>query len=257
MKVSELKNYKNSLYAGLSRDLSEFEKNFLLISAGTFTISITFIKDIVKLETAEFLPLLFSGWSLIGIATGLIMFAFLSSVNASNKLWKHVDQFLIINQKFDDSDSLTISEAEKIKKETNDILYNSKNILKTYRYSAVVFFLLGITCLAIFIGSNIIKDNKNPSIKKVNNNEKKAYEKKIILNLKEYQIISNDSSLILNQIKSENGTKEKSRKYSKRRNKQIICCYQSRDTEEKRDRETDICRCNSCSSIKDTCQSFK
>ena len=48
MTVAELKKYKDNLYGSLSKELSDFEKNFLLITGGTLAFSITFIKDIVK-----------------------------------------------------------------------------------------------------------------------------------------------------------------------------------------------------------------
>jgi hypothetical protein len=37
-KISWLTKYKESLYLSLSRDLSEFEKNFLLITGGNWHV---------------------------------------------------------------------------------------------------------------------------------------------------------------------------------------------------------------------------
>jgi hypothetical protein len=86
MKVGDIQKYKENLYSALSRDLSEFEKNFLLIAAGLLTFSITFIEQIVTLETAEFLFLLFLSWFLIALAIGLMMFTFLQSAYACDKI---------------------------------------------------------------------------------------------------------------------------------------------------------------------------
>jgi hypothetical protein len=46
MNVGDLKKYKDNCYTALSRDITEFEKNFLFVSAGILAFSTTFIKTL-------------------------------------------------------------------------------------------------------------------------------------------------------------------------------------------------------------------
>lgn len=160
MKVKDLKSYKNNLYTSLSRDLNEFEKNFLLISVGLLAFSITFIKEIVKIEVAENLFLMYLSWGLIILSISLMMFAFLKSSNASDNLWKTVDDFIISNQLYDDESDLNNDQVSKIKTNVNKIFYENKSVLKTIRYTAVSSFILGLIFLSIYVSLNLTIENK-------------------------------------------------------------------------------------------------
>ncbi len=160
MKVEELKKYKDSLYSSLSRDLEAFEKNFILITSAILAFSITFIKDIVKINEAVWLPILFIGWFLILIAVGVMMFAFLSSVNGSNELWKLTDNFLIEKKLFDSDTILIAKDALTIKTAVNKKFLKIKTKLKFLRISAIICFLLGFTFFSIFVSTNLYRENK-------------------------------------------------------------------------------------------------
>jgi hypothetical protein len=189
MKVEELKNYKTGLYTSLSRDLDAFEKNFILISSGILAFSVTFIKDIVKIEQAAFLAMLFIGWSLILLSVGLMMFAFLSSVNGSNTLWKIVDDFIIANNLYDKNADLTVSQSQNIKQQTNSKLYAIKKRLRWLRQGAIWCFLSGVLSFGLFVGINIAKENEA----KPNNKTKRE----ITIKAKEVTISSKDSIVVI------------------------------------------------------------
>ena len=104
MTVADIKKYKDSLYSALSRDLSDFEKNFLLIAGGVLAFSITFIKDIVEVPQSAFLPCLFIGWALFALSVGIMMLTFIKSAYASDELWFKVDAILLEIDKIDDAD---------------------------------------------------------------------------------------------------------------------------------------------------------
>jgi len=163
MKVEKLNDYKNNLNSALSRDLSEFEKNFLLISGATLAFTITFIKEIVKIESAQNLCLLYISWVFIIISIGLMMYAFLKSANDCDKLWKIVDDFIYENKLFDDKYDLTSIQADSIKKQINETYYGSKSSLKGIRKSSVISFVLGIIFLALFTSINLNFENKSTS----------------------------------------------------------------------------------------------
>ena len=44
MDVEHLKKYKDNCYSALSRDLTEFEKNFLLVAGGTLAFLLHSLK---------------------------------------------------------------------------------------------------------------------------------------------------------------------------------------------------------------------
>ncbi|MGV8131391.1 MAG: hypothetical protein ACP5N7_04815 [Candidatus Pacearchaeota archaeon] len=117
MNIEELKKYKDNLYASLSRDIGEFEKNFLFISSGLLAFSITFIKDIIKLDEATWMKLLFLSWSLVIISIAVMMYSFLYSANASNRLWKIVNDFIVRKELYNKDDTYIIEDAKEIKED--------------------------------------------------------------------------------------------------------------------------------------------
>ena len=171
MKASKLNEYKSSLNSALSRDLSEFEKNFILISGAILAFSITFIKEIVKIEHAQNLWLLYTSWAFIIISIGLMMFAFLKSAKDCDKLWKVTDDFIIANKLYDDEADLTINQADLIKNQINTPFYESKSQLKIFRNIAVSSFIIGIIFLSLFTAINLSHENKS-TIDKTENSQK-------------------------------------------------------------------------------------
>jgi hypothetical protein len=163
MTVLELKNYKQSLYTSLSRDLSEFEKNFLLISGGILAFSITFIKEIVEIDKALFLEFLYLSWGLIIISIALMMLTFLKSSNASDKLWLVVDDFLVSNSLFKDETILNDPDAKIIKTSVNTVFHKNKIALKRLRFLAVITFIFGVAFLAFYVSINLSNENENKS----------------------------------------------------------------------------------------------
>jgi hypothetical protein len=165
MKVSDLKNYKDGLYSAFSRDMSEFEKNFLLIAGGILAFSITFIKEIIKINESKVLLLLFLGWGFIIIAIALMMFAFLKSAAASDELWKEADDFLIANNLDDEMTTLASDQINIIKFKINKIFYSSKIFLRKTRYIAISCFIIGLTLFSLFVSINLLAEkNKQKQI---------------------------------------------------------------------------------------------
>lgn len=192
MKAEELKKYKDNLYSSLSRDLDAFEKNFILISTGILAFSITFLKEIVKIDEATWLPLLFIGWLLLLISVGLMMLTFLSSVNGNNHLWKLVDTFLIDKRKFDNTDELTEDEVIEIKSKINEAFFEIKNRLKTIRSLAVLAFIIGFSFFSFFVGHNLYNENNKNKEVHIFQDEKKG----TVIQIGNTKIITKDSVII-------------------------------------------------------------
>lgn len=150
MTVSDLKKYKDSCYSALSRGLTEFEKNFLLISGGILAFSTTFITDIVKVTEVKFLSILFIAWALIIFSIGLMMTAFLRSASASDKLLNTVDSFEIKHELYQEEVKLNKEQWVEIRTTVSSILKENKTKLKLFRNWAVRLFLIGIVLLSVF-----------------------------------------------------------------------------------------------------------
>lgn len=166
--VKELKEYKTRLYSSLSRDLSDFEKNFLFISAGILAFSITFIKDIVRIDTAVYINILFLSWALIAISVGLMMFTFIKSAYSSDKLWFIIDDFQAANNLYIDTDKVSPGDFTNIKEQINKVFKKSKTELKYMRYAAISFFLSGLSLFGFFTAINTYAENHKVTEKKNN-----------------------------------------------------------------------------------------
>lgn len=154
MKVSDLKLYKDSLYASLSRNLSDFEKNFILISSGILTFTITFLRDLLNQGSAECKVMLIMAWVLIIFSIGIMMFTFLYSAKASDELSKEVDKFILNYALFESDTILSIEQNKEIKEKTDNKLNSSKHTLYNLRIISIIFFIVGILLLTFFVFLN-------------------------------------------------------------------------------------------------------
>lgn len=162
MNVKDLRDYKKNLTQSLNKNLEEFEKNFILISGALFAFSITFIKDIIDIDKAQMLPLLFTSWLLMALAMALMMWAFLYAANSGSELWQIVDKFIIKNKLYDDTSDLTAEQNHEIKTEIDKKFTSVKKNLKHQRYAAVLLFLAGIIAFAVFVSGNLYNENNKP-----------------------------------------------------------------------------------------------
>ncbi|HMI77684.1 MAG TPA: hypothetical protein VK484_02775 [Ferruginibacter sp.] len=158
MTVADLKAHKKSLYDAMCRDLTEFEKNFLFISTGILAFSITFIKDIVKVETAINIWMLFTSWIFIIVAISLMMYAFLKSSWASDELWKKADDWMIEKNLYLDITVFQPEDWKEIKGLLNEVLHKTKKVLKNVRSLAVAIFITGLFFFAAFVSLNLQKE---------------------------------------------------------------------------------------------------
>lgn len=172
MTVKQLQEYKSALTSSLSQNLDSFEKNFLLIAGGILAFSVTFIKEIVKIENAIDLRWLFIGWGAIILSVTLMMITFVYSAWASNQIWKIVNDFYLQQQKFDDVETYAPADLTPVKKSADNLLFTSKNYLFGFRVAAIITFLIGITSFSYFVGVNIDQENADAKSTKITNQKK-------------------------------------------------------------------------------------
>jgi hypothetical protein len=163
MNVEELKKYKENLYTSLCRDLSEFEKNFILVSTGVLAFTITFIKDIVKIDESSYLFLLLMSWILIIASIGLMMFTFLRSAKGSDDLSHTVDKFIVKYTLYDNATVLNGAQLAEIKTSIDKTFSGCKIVLRNSRYGSIWLFILGVSVLAAFVYLNLSGQSQKKS----------------------------------------------------------------------------------------------
>lgn len=85
----EDKEYWNQLFQTYKESATLFEKNLLYITSGALGISITFLSDIVDLDTACFFYLLISAWSIFTVVILLSLIAHYCSMKSMNHEMKY------------------------------------------------------------------------------------------------------------------------------------------------------------------------
>ncbi|MFL5788548.1 MAG: hypothetical protein ACJ748_10890 [Flavisolibacter sp.] len=193
--VKSLKDYKSNLYNAFTRDISDFEKNFLLITSGLLAFSITFLKDIIKINEAQYLNLLFIGWALLVLSIGLMMWTFISSAYGSDEIVKTVDNFLKSVNKFGDEETLTREERSKAKEQIDKVLLAKKKSLKSLRFSAIFTLVGGLVVFGIFLYYNMTRSHNDSILSGIKVLTPLKTDRK--LQLDSHTIIINDSTITI------------------------------------------------------------
>lgn len=154
--IDNLKKHKESLNASRARELSDFEKNFLLIVGGILAFTITFLKDMVGADQATNLLLLFSGWFFLSVAIGIIIISFLRSAKLTDTIWQYIDDRM---SKADMTSIASTAEVgatleTEIRGEIKRQTSAAKKKLNGIRIAAIVSFFLGLVLVTAFVGVN-------------------------------------------------------------------------------------------------------
>lgn len=171
MTVEEIRKYRTSLHATFTANTETFEKNSVFLSTGLLAFSFTFIKDMVKIETAEFLWLLFLSWGVIMFSIAVMIYYFLSSATGSDELWEIVDDSLTNNRLYDSSTVVPSEFAHELKIKTNKKLFDLKRTSRRMRRLSLWTFFLGVLIFALFVSWNLLKENtesNSPAVLDVN-----------------------------------------------------------------------------------------
>lgn len=192
MKIEQLKTYQDDLYTSISKELSEFERIFFLISSSLFTFSIAFIQNIVAIPDAIFLSLLVCSWVLWAISTFLIMLTFIQSARISDNLWKNIDAKIIAYKLYDKTKDIEEAIANEIQTSTSGLFLKGKNTLYKIRITSISIFLLGCLTMSFFVFFNMYNAKEKTVVEKSpmkidielnhNKHKNKQYEKACIKN---------------------------------------------------------------------------
>lgn len=128
-----LEKYREELISLLHKSQDSFEKQLSYISAGSLALSIGFIKDVVKLPTADCKCLLSIGWILLGLT---LLLNCISHIWAATLHARTIDE--MNNDKYD---------ADKIRGR-----YKSMTNLN---WGTIATMVVGIILIIVFVIINI------------------------------------------------------------------------------------------------------
>lgn len=200
MTLEDLLKYKGSVSDDINAEANMFSKNFLLVAGGLLAFSITFIKEIITLNTAAYLWLLYCSWGLIIISIAMIIYTTLYSTNLSGRMVLEINDYCDKNDINDDDQKvdkegklipivIPKEHALAIRENNRKLLNRSKIVLKRLRAWAARFFCTGLIFLFGFITINI-SNNKQTK-------EKQVVPKDVNIKINGVDILQTDSTLIL------------------------------------------------------------
>jgi hypothetical protein len=130
----QLLDYQLHLKELVTKSQESFEKQLSYISAGSLSVSMAFIKNVVgELNKSSYESFLILGWSLMGITLLINLLSHVYTSNCHNK---------------------TIEEIREGRYDYTIALCRHKNI-KRFNYSSIATLISGITSLLLFISLNI------------------------------------------------------------------------------------------------------
>lgn len=129
--------FRNHLVESRHQSYVQFDKAILLLAGGGLTVSLTVVKDLVKLATITWKPLLFTSWALFVLPLLMILFSFLTSIKA-------------LDRQIDLTDEYYLDGNEETLRKPNCLL----KITKYLNISSAVSIVLAVTALLIFVSIN-------------------------------------------------------------------------------------------------------
>lgn len=116
----------------------QFDKAILILAGGGLTVSLTILKNLIKLDAAAWKPLLYWSWFLFIIPLVLTLLSFILSIKAIDKQIQRTDRYYLQ----DDEDAL-----------------KGKNVFgaitQYFNYASAVSFVSAVTCMMLFVYHNI------------------------------------------------------------------------------------------------------
>jgi hypothetical protein len=117
-----------------------YDKSLLTLSTALLGISLTFIKDAIDIDTAGAFCLLYVSWFLFSGTIITVMVSFIYGQLVIEELKISAKKYFI--------------DGDKSENDRSQTLYRRLNIVNTL---SGIFFVVGVICLALFVGINLEK----------------------------------------------------------------------------------------------------
>lgn len=127
---------ERKLLIGAELDVSSrFDRSILILSGGSFFVSMIFVKEIVKCPNSTYMFLL--AWVLFALAICLMLLSLLTSQSALRRQRKILD------------DNLAVHAVCSTQRNRLGVVTHWLNVL------SIASFVMGMVCLFVFVGTNL------------------------------------------------------------------------------------------------------
>jgi Zn-dependent membrane protease YugP len=87
--------HRRQVWDAIKSSTDSLDRNILTLSTGGLGLSLAFIKDVVHVGKAAWLPVLFASWILFGIAIVVTLVSFPISIKAHNQRLDHLAEYYL------------------------------------------------------------------------------------------------------------------------------------------------------------------
>ena len=154
----EFKKEIDDTFTTINRDQGEYDRQLLTLSSGFLAVSLAFIKDVVPLKDAEFLPILYTAFILLGCCIMLVLFSYQFSISGHLKAKEYWDNRLAGNE----SAAFPLRHAK---------------FVRWVNWIPGILFGLGVSLLVIFVILNLHHEAKTMTENRVFITSEGAYMK--------------------------------------------------------------------------------
>jgi len=139
----EYSKHRDQTWEDIKASSDEFDKNLLTFSSGALGLSLAFIKDIVKLESAVALPWLYCSWAFLSACIILTIFSYRFSIWAQEKRFDDLVKYFL---------------------EDDKTAFNRKTVwsraLEVCANVGAIFLLAGVITTVVFVSKNVSQEHK-------------------------------------------------------------------------------------------------
>jgi len=136
--------FRRKVWEDTTSGSENFDKYLITFSTGALALSLSFIKDIVPIKDAVWIPLLIVSWCFFIAATLVTLISFRISIRALEKMSPVLDDFYL-NGKVDAFNKHLESWWTKA--------------VDWSAYAGIFFFVVGLICTMIFVSENLSRAN--------------------------------------------------------------------------------------------------
>lgn len=136
--------YRRKIWEDKASGTENFDKYLISFSTGALALSLSFIKDIVPLKDAIWVPLLIVSWVALLLAVLVTLVSFRLSHSALERM------FYVIN------DYYLNGKADAYDKHMDD---PRTKAMEWCAWGGLVLFVFGLACTMIFVGVNVVRAN--------------------------------------------------------------------------------------------------
>ena len=155
---------RDDAYETLNKDQAEYDKQLLTLSAGFLVLSLAFVKDVVPLQDAAHLWVLYTSFCLTSSCVLLVLSSYQYSIQGNFRVAKYWEL---------KSEKLSAEQKRKLRidqelEETHAKIKRHAGRVRAINLTSGAFFLVGVALLVCFVIVNIQRESQIKSKSKPN-----------------------------------------------------------------------------------------